>query len=65
MGPMNMQAGRPWIDLYDRFEDFDDPTYLINQVYYTDSEAAIHDYHSEVTRGRQNWLQDAYRDFLP
>ena len=44
------------MDLYDRFEDFDDPTYLINQVYYTDNEAAINDYYSEVTRGRDSWL---------
>ena len=51
--------------LYDRFEDLEDSASLIDQVYYTDSEAAISDYHSEVTRGRQNWLQEAYRDFLP
>ena len=51
--------------MYERLEDLEDPTYLINQVYYTDSEAVLADYHSEVTRGRQNWLQDAYRDFLP
>lgn len=42
--------------LYDRFEDLEDSASLIDQVYYTDSEAAINDYHSEVTRGRQNWL---------
>ena len=42
--------------LYDRFDDLEDTTSLIDQVYYTDSEAAIGEYHSEVTRGRQNWL---------
>ena len=51
--------------MFDHIEEFEDPTYLINQLYYTDSEKAINSYLSEVTRGRQNWLQDAYRDFLP
>ena len=62
---LNLSATKPFTALYDRFDDFEDGTYLINQVYFTDCEAAINDYHSEVTRGRQNWLQDAYRDFLP
>ena len=62
---LNLSSTKPFTALYDRFDDFDDPTYLINQVYYTDYEADINDYHSEVTRGRQNWLQEAYRDFLP
>lgn len=67
---MNLST-KPFTALYNRFEDFEDledfkdPTYLINQLYYTDHEATINDYHSEVTRGRQNWLQEAYRDFLP
>ena len=62
---LNLASAKPFGDLYDRFDDFEDPTYLINQIYYTDSEAVLRDYHSEVTSGRQNWLQDAYRDFLP
>ena len=51
--------------MFDHIEEFEDPTYLINQLYYTDSEKAVNSYLSEVTRGRQNWLQDAYKDFLP
>ena len=62
---LNLSSTKPFTALYDRFDDFDDPTYLINQVYYTDNDADINDYHSEVTRGRQTWLQEAYRDFLP
>ena len=53
---LNLSSTKPFTALYDRFDDFDDPTYLINQVYYTDYEVDINDYHSEVTRGRQNWL---------
>lgn len=49
---LNLSSAKPFTALYDRFDDFDDPTYLINQVYYTDCEADINDYHSEVTRGR-------------
>ena len=36
---LNLQSARPFADLYERFDDFEDPTYLIDQVYYTDSEA--------------------------
>lgn len=62
---LNLQSTTPLTDLYDRFDELEDSTSLIDQVYYTDNEAAISDFHSEVTRGRQNWLQEAYRDFLP
>ena len=42
--------------MFDHIEEFEDPTYLINQLYYTDSEKAVNSYLSEVTRGRQIWL---------
>ena len=61
---LHLSSTKPFTALYDRFDDFEDPTYLINQVYYTDYEPDINDYHSEVTRGRDKWLQEAYRDFL-
>ena len=38
--------------MFDHIEEFEDPTYLINQLYYTDSDKAINSYLSEVTRGR-------------
>jgi hypothetical protein len=44
-------------------QDLEDTApYLIHTLYYTDNDQVINDPNSEVTRGRHNWLVEAFSD---